>query len=97
NVYESCFFKFDECDFGQDSYPARVSQYPITPINVEVLVFSLIQSRPFFINILGRTPSDDARDFHAKLKTVGVSGKGEMNILIIGRHLSVPVRGIVGQ
>ncbi len=66
-------------DFRQYPHPARVTDKPETPVNIQFLVFLFVQPRPLLVHILDRAPAE-TRHFQAELHTMGMPRQHQVYI-----------------
>src|SRR5688572_19963883 len=80
----------------QNSNPARIPYESISTIDIKFLISFFIKSHPLAVNILYRTPAEPG-NFHAKLHTMCMAGKHQVNVWKFRSYLCIPMRGIMTE
>src|SRR5690606_566784 len=87
--------KFKHGNLWQDTHSTRITQKAKTGVDIKLLLTLLIQTGPFLINVLYRTP---LKVFcpNPKLHSMGMTTEGSIHIRVI-KYLRAPMRWIVRQ
>ena len=88
------FFQSDDGNFGPDAEAAGKGEEAEAAVDIEIPIFFMGKARPVEVAVLGGAPSELV-GFDAELRSVGMTGQGEVDGGGVVPDLFFPVGGVV--